>query len=48
MCFDTYGDGTPKWIFGGAGDLVDDISLSDDGKVVAAVTGAIYHIPDQI
>ena len=44
MCFDTYGDGTPKWIFGGAGDLVDDISLSDDGKVAAAVTwGDLSH-----
>ena len=44
MCFDTYGGGTPKWIFGGAGDLVDDISLSDDGKVAAAVTwGDLAH-----
>jgi hypothetical protein len=44
MCFDTYGNGTPKWVFGGAGDLVDDIKLSDDGKVAAAVTwGDLAH-----
>jgi hypothetical protein len=44
MCFDTYGDGTPKWVFGGAGDLVDDIKLSDDGKVAVAVTwGDLAH-----
>jgi flagellar hook assembly protein FlgD len=44
MCFDTYGDGTPKWVFAGAGDLVDDIKLSDDGKVAAAVTwGDLAH-----
>jgi hypothetical protein len=42
MCFDTYGDGSPKWIFGSAGDLVDDIKLSDDGKVAAAVTWGDY------
>jgi hypothetical protein len=38
IAFDTYGGGTPKWIYTGAGDLVDDIALSDDGKVCAAVT----------
>ncbi len=38
VTFDTYGDGTPKWIYSGLGDLVDDISLSDDGRVVAAAT----------
>ncbi len=44
MCFDTYGGGTPKWVFGSAGDLVDDIKLSDDGKVAAAVTwGDLAH-----
>ena len=44
MCFDTYGDGTPKWVFAGAGDLVDDIKVSDDGKVAAAVTwGDLAH-----
>ena len=44
MCFDTYGDGTPKWVYGGAGDLVDDIKLSDDGRVAAAVTwGDLSH-----
>lgn len=44
ICFDTYGDGSPKWIFGSAGDLVDDIKLSDDGKVAAAVTwGDLAH-----
>lgn len=44
MCFDTYGNGNPKWVFSGAGDLVDDIKVSDDGKVVAAVTwGDLSH-----
>jgi len=44
MCFDTYGDGTPKWVYSGAGDLVDDIKVSDDGKVAAAVTwGDLTH-----
>ncbi|RPI75848.1 MAG: T9SS C-terminal target domain-containing protein [Ignavibacteriales bacterium] len=44
MAFDTYGDGTPKWIYSGAGDLVDDIALSDNGKVAAAVTwGDLAH-----
>lgn len=44
MCFDTYGDGMPKWVFANAGDLVDDIKLSDDGKVAAAVTwGDLAH-----
>ena len=38
IAFDTYGGGIPKWIYTGAGDLVDDIALSDDGKVCAAVT----------
>ena len=38
ISFDTYGNGTPKWIFSGAGDLVDDIAVSDDGRVVAAAT----------
>ncbi|HLG32742.1 MAG TPA: FlgD immunoglobulin-like domain containing protein [Ignavibacteriaceae bacterium] len=42
MCFDTYGDGTPKWVFGGVGDLVDNISVSDDGRVAAAVTWGDY------
>jgi hypothetical protein len=48
MAFDTYGDGTPKWIYSGAGDLVDDIAVSDDGKVAAAVTwGDLAHtLPD--
>jgi hypothetical protein len=50
MCFDTYGSGTPKWIFSGAGDLVDDIKLSDDGKVAVAVTwGDLAHTrPDMM
>jgi len=44
MCFDTYGNGTPKWVFANAGDLVDDIKLSDDGRVAAAVTwGDLAH-----
>jgi Carboxypeptidase regulatory-like domain/FlgD Ig-like domain len=38
IAFDTYGDGTPKWIYTGAGDLVDDIAVSDDGRVAAAAT----------
>jgi WD40 repeat protein len=48
MAFDTYGDGTPKWVYSGAGDLVDDIAVSDDGKVAAAVTwGDLAHtLPD--
>lgn len=48
IAFDTYGNGIPKWIYTGAGDLVDDIALSDDGKVVAAVTwGDLNHVkPD--
>lgn len=44
IAFDTYGDGTPKWVYTGAGDLVDDIAISDDGKVAAAVTwGDFIH-----
>jgi hypothetical protein len=42
MAFDTYGVGSPKWIYGGVGDLVDDIVLSDDGRVAAAVTWGDY------
>ena len=42
MCFDTYGDGTPKWVYSGAGDLVDEIKVSDDGKVAAAATWGPY------
>ena len=38
IAFDTYGNGTPKWIYSGAGDLVDDIAVSDDGRVAAAAT----------
>jgi hypothetical protein len=43
ITFDTYGDGTPKWIYSGLGDMVDDISLSDDGRVVAAATWGDYY-----
>ncbi|MBK9097976.1 MAG: carboxypeptidase regulatory-like domain-containing protein [bacterium] len=44
ICFDTYGDGLPKWVFAGGGDLVDDIKVSDDGKVATAVTwGDLAH-----
>ncbi|HCY74287.1 MAG TPA: hypothetical protein DHV28_00065 [Ignavibacteriales bacterium] len=44
IAFDTYGNGIPKWVYTGAGDLVDDIALSDDGKVAAAVTwGDLNH-----
>ena len=44
IAFDTFGDGTPKWIYTGAGDLVDDIALSSDGKVAAAVSwGDLAH-----
>lgn len=48
MAFDTFGDGTPKWVHTGAGDLVDDIAISDDGRVAAAVTwGDLNHLkPD--
>lgn len=48
IAFDTYGGGTPKWIYGGVGDLVDAIAVSDDGKVAAAVTwGDLAHtLPD--
>ncbi|QQS37921.1 MAG: T9SS type A sorting domain-containing protein [Ignavibacteriales bacterium] len=48
IAFDTYGGGIPKWTYLGAADLVDDIALSDDGKVAAAVTwGDLSHIkPD--
>ncbi len=48
IAFDTYGDGTPKWIYSGAGDLVDDIALSDDGKVVAAATWGDYNQPNRV
>jgi hypothetical protein len=44
VAFDTYGNGTPKWVATGLGDLVDDISVSDDGRVAAAVTwGDLTH-----
>ena len=43
IAFDTYGDGTPKWVYSGMGDLVDDVSLSDDGKVAAAATWGDYY-----
>jgi hypothetical protein len=43
MCFDTYGNGTPNWIYTGFGDLVNDISVSDDGKVAAAVSWGDYY-----
>ncbi len=38
MCFDTYGDGTPRWVYSGTGDEVQSVALSDDGKVAAAAT----------
>ncbi len=43
IAFDTYGDGTPKWVYSGLGDLVDDVSLSDDGKVAAAASWGDYY-----
>jgi hypothetical protein len=44
IAFDTYGNGMPKWVLPNAGDLVDDIAISDDGKVAAAVTwGDMAH-----
>src|SRR5690554_1792912 len=44
ICFDTFGEGVPRWVYTGAGDLVDDIAISDDGKVAAAVTwGDLNH-----
>jgi len=36
--FDTFGEGFPNWIYSGAGDLVDEIALSDDGSIGAAVS----------
>ncbi|MCU0406502.1 MAG: PQQ-like beta-propeller repeat protein, partial [Ignavibacteriaceae bacterium] len=42
ICFDTYGNGTPKWIYSGVGDLVDNISVSDDGNVAAVATWGDY------
>lgn len=48
LAFDTYGDGTPLWIYGGTGDAVESIAVSDDGRVAAAVTwGDLAHtLPD--
>lgn len=48
MAFDTYGDGTPLWIYGGVGDAVDDIAIADNGSVVAIATwGDLLHtLPD--
>ncbi len=43
IAFDTYGSGTPKWVYSGLGDMVDDVSLSDDGKVVAAATWGDFY-----
>ena len=43
IAFDTYGDGTPKWIYSGAGDLVDDVAISDDGRVAAAATWGDFN-----
>ncbi len=43
ILFNTYGDGTPNWVYNGLGDMVDDIALSDDGKVVAAATWGDYY-----
>lgn len=48
MAFDTYGDGIPRWIYPNVGDMVDEIAVSDDGRVAAAVTwGDLNHtLPD--
>lgn len=48
MAFDTYGDGLPRWIYPDAGDMVDEIAVSDDGRVAAVVTwGDLNHtLPD--
>ncbi len=43
VAFDTYGDGSPKWVYSGLGDMVDDVSLSDDGKVAAAATWGDFY-----
>ncbi len=43
IAFDTYGNGTPKWVYSGLGDMVDDVSLSDDGKVAAAASWGDYY-----
>ncbi len=36
--FDTFGEGTPKWIVPGVGDEVAQVALSDDGSIAAAAT----------
>ncbi len=36
--FDTFGDGTPNWVYTGAGDEIDEVALSDDGSLASAIT----------
>jgi len=36
--FDTFGEGQPRWIYPNVGDMVDDVALSDDGSIGAAIT----------
>lgn len=38
IAFDTYGGGIPIWTYSGLGDYVDDVALSDDGRVAAVAT----------
>jgi hypothetical protein len=47
VAFDTYGGGIPKWTYSGLGDYVDDVSLSDDGRVAAAATWGNYNMPNR-
>lgn len=46
--FDTFGEGTPNWIYQGTGDMVDEIALADDGSIGAVATwGDLAHsMPD--
>jgi len=48
IAFNTFSGNTPLWIYGNTGDLVNDIAISDDGSVAAAVTwGDMNHtLPD--
>jgi hypothetical protein len=47
--FETFGEGVPKWVYAGAGDMVDEVVLSDDGSIGAAVTwGDLAQTKDDI
>lgn len=45
--FDTFGEGTPNWIFTGLGDEVSGVALSDDGSMGAATTWGDYYNPSK-